>query len=211
MDKKLVEIIQKVFIKMYNDKLIYKGEKSINWDPKLQTVLSNIEVINKDTIQKMYYVKYDLKNGGYIEVATVRIETLYSDVAIAINSKDFSKKNLIGQIAIHPLNKKEIPIISDDKIDISKETGIMKVSAHSHLDFDIIKKNNLKIIETITKKGYLNKNCQEFNGIERFEARKLIVEKLKKMNKITKIKKIISPVGYSERTGEAIEILVQPQ
>ena len=211
MDEGLTSAVQEVFIKMYKDELIYRGERPINWDPKLKTVLSNIEVINKDTPQKMYYIKYDLKNGGFIEIATVRTETLYSDVAIAINPNDEKMSKHIGEIAIHPLLNTELPIIADEYIEIGKGTGAMKVSAHAEADHQILIDNNLPILESIDVDGKMNERAQEFSGMDRFDARKAIVEKLNKENRITKIEESISAVGYSERSGEPIEILVQPQ
>lgn len=211
MDKGLSIAVQKVFIDLYKRKLIYRGEKPINWDTKLQTVLSNIEVENKDTEQLMYYIDYNLKNGGKVTIATVRIETLFSDRAIAINPNDEKMSHLIGKIAINPLTKKELPIIADSYIEIGKGTGAMKVSAHADADYKILQDNNLEVVECIDKNGNMNENAMEFLGLDRFEARKKIAEKLKNENKISKVEKVISPVGYSERSGDPIEILVQPQ
>ena len=211
MDEGLSSAVQKVFIKMYEDGLIYRGEKAINWDPELQTVLSNIEVENKDTSQKMYYIKYDLKDGGSIEIATVRTETLYSDVAIAINPKDEIMSKFIGKVAIHPLTGKELPIIADNYIEIGKGTGAMKVSAHAEADYEILISNDLPVIESIDLYGKMNDNAGEFSGLDRFEARKLIANKLQDKGRITKVEESTSAVGYSERSGAPIEILVQPQ
>ena len=211
MDEVLTKAVQKVFIQMYNDGLIYNGKRAINWDPKLQTVLSNIEVENKDTNQKMYYIKYDLKDGGYIEIATVRTETLFSDVAIAINPKDNNMSRFIGKTAIHPLTKKDIPIIEDEHIEIGKGTGAMKVSAHAEADYEILLKNKLEIRESIDVNGLMNDNTMEFNGMDRFEARSKIAEKLESEGRITKVEETVSAVGYSERSGAPIEILIQPQ
>ncbi|NQZ66354.1 MAG: valine--tRNA ligase [Mycoplasmatales bacterium] len=211
MDSGLSSAVQKVFVKMHQDKLIYRGEKAINWDTQLQTVLSNIEVINKETEQKMYYIKYDVKNGDNILIATVRTETLYSDVAIGINPNDEKMSSYIGKIAIHPLTNKEIPIIADEHIEINKGTGAMKISAHAETDYEILIKNNLPLIESIDLNGKMNKNAYEYEGIDRFKARELIAKKLDEMGRIVKIEKTISAVGYSERSNTPVEILVQPQ
>ena len=211
LDDNLINIVQDTFIKMYEDKLIYKGKRAINWDPKLKTVLSNIEVITKNVNQKMYHIKYDLKDGGYLTVATVRTETLYSDVAIAVNPNDKKKKRLIGKTAIHPLNNKELPIIASAYVDVKKGTGAMKVSAHSEIDFEILTVNNLPVVETIDKNGKLNNLCGEFSGKDRVEARELIAQKLKKSGRILKIENFVSSVGFSQRSNWPIEILVQPQ
>ena len=211
MNDNLVNAVQEVFIKMYNDKLIYRGTRAINWDTKLQTVLSNIEVIPTETTQKMYYIKYELVDGGYIEIATVRPETLFADVAIATNPRDDKNKHLIGKEVIHPLTGNKMSIIADDMIEIGKGSGLMKVSAHAEMDFQILQKNNLPINECIDKNGVMNERAGEFEGLDRFEAREKIAQKLIDEDKISKIDETTSAVGYSERSNTPIEVLVQPQ
>ena len=211
MDEGLSIAVSTVFIKMYEDGLIYKGLRPINWDTKLQTVLSNIEVINKDTESEMHYIKYSLKDKGSIEIATTRPETIFSDVAIAVNPKDDKMKGFIGKVAINPLNGKELPIIGDEYIAIGKGTGAMKVSAHAVADFDIIKKNNLEVIEVINKEGIMNEVAGDMKGLDRFEARKKVIKKFESDKILVKTEKITNAVGYSERSGEVIEILVQDQ
>ena len=212
LDNDANEAVIKVFIDLYNDGLIYRDVKPINWDPILKTALSNIEVINKDVEQKMYYIKYMLKNSSsFIVVATTRLETMFSDVAIAINPSDIRAKNLLGKLVINPLTKKEIPIIASELIDKDFGTGLMKVSAHAMDDFNIIKDNKLELIECIDENGILNENAMQFKGLDRFEARKQIEAYLVKNNLIEKIEKITSAVGFSERSDCPIEILVQPQ
>ena len=211
MDKTLQEAVNVMFINLYERHLIYRGQRGISYDLKLQTVLSNIEVENKITQQKMYYIKYPLEKKGFVIVATTRPETLFSDVALAINPLDTKNKHLIGKKAIHPLTRKVLPIISDKIIEIKKGTGIMKVSAHAEIDVDIIIKNKLNIIECINMDGKLNKNALEFEGLDRFVARKSIVAKLQKQGLINKIEDNESAVGYSQRSQTPIEILVRPQ
>lgn len=211
MDKGLSDAVNKVFIDMYNKGLIYRGERAINWDPQLQTVLSNIEVDNKDTEQEMIYIKLDVQEGGTIEIATTRPETMFSDVAIAVNPDDETMKKYIGKNVIHPLSKKVLPIIGDRYIEIGKGTGAMKVSAHALADIDIIKKNNLEVIETIDKFGKMNEFAGEYIGLDRFDVRQKIKDTLSKQDRITKIEKVISAVGYSSRSHVPVEILVQPQ
>ncbi len=212
LDKEANEAVLKVFIDLYNNGLIYRDSKPINWDTKLQTALSNIEVVNKETKQKMYYIKYPIKNSNeYLIVATTRIETLPSDVALAINPEDERAKTLLNKTIIHPLTEKEIPIITSEHIDLNFGTGVMKVSAHAVDDIEIIKKYNLEVIESIDKTGKMNENAGQFKGLDRFEARKEIADHLNRMGLIAKVEDVVSNVGYSERSHEAIEILVQPQ
>nr|WP_033161481.1 valine--tRNA ligase [[Mycoplasma] collis] len=209
--------VSKVFIDFYNKNLIYKAKKAVNWDPKQKTTLSNMEVINKAIEQKMYYLKYKLVNDNVNDkeenliVATTRIETIPSDVALCVNPKDARYKHLIGKNVIHPFTKKTIPIISDEYIDVDFGSGIMKVSAHSAIDIDIINKNKLEIKESINKDGKMNSLALEFENLDRFEARTKIYEKLKNENLIDKVENVISNVGFSERTNEIIEILVFDQ
>lgn len=212
LDKDSNDAVNKVFVKLYNDGLIYKGVKAINWDPKLETALSNIEIISKPTKSKMYYIKYFFENKkDYIVVATTRIETIFSDVAIGINPNDKNKIKYLGKYVINPLNEKKIQIISDDYIDPNFGTGFMKISAHALADIDIINKNNLEIIECINQKGIMNSNALFFSGLTREQARIKIFNFLEKNNYVEKVEEITNNVSYSERSNEPIEILVMPQ
>ncbi len=212
LDKDNNNAVNKVFVDMYNKGLIYRGKRAINWDPVLQTALSNMEVIAKDTKSLMWYFKYWVKGlDTYLEVATTRPETMPSDVAVAVHPDDNRFKKLVGKLVISPLTGKELPIITDKYIDIDKGTGVMKVSAHAAADIDIIKNNNLKINESILKDGTMNELAGEFQGLDRMEARLKIVEKLKASGNLLKEEDIVNAVGYSERTGAPIETLVSNQ
>jgi valyl-tRNA synthetase len=160
----------------------------------------------------MYYLKYKVVGEKTtLIVATTRVETLFSDVAIAINPKDKRFIKLLGKNAINPLTKKKLIIIADSYVQMDKGTGAMKVSAHATADIDIIKKNNLKIIECIDQDGKMNLIAKEYAGLDRFEARKLIVDKLEKAKMVEKIEEISNNVGYSQRSDTVVEILVSPQ
>lgn len=212
LDQAANQAVNQVFISMYEKGLIYRGVRPINWDPKLKTALSNIEVIAKPTKSKMYYVKYYFENSDqYLVVATTRIETIFSDVAIAINPNDQSKIHLVNQKVINPLTKKLLPIITDDYIDINFGTGCMKVSAHATNDIDIILKNNLEIIECINQDGLMNEHGLFTKGLDRQSAREQIFDYLQKANWIERVEEIENNVSYSERSNEVIEILVMPQ
>ncbi|WP_335904860.1 valine--tRNA ligase [Mycoplasma todarodis] len=212
LDKGANDAVNKVFIEMYNKGLIYRGKRAINWDPELQTALSNMEVIGKETESSMWYFKYQIKDSEeFLNVATTRPETMPSDVAVAVHPEDERFKHLVGKTAISPLTGNELPIITDEYIEIDKGTGAMKVSAHAAIDIDIIKANKLEIKESILKDGTMNELAGEFQGIDRMEARIKIVEKLTSEDKVIKTETVMNNVGYSERTGVAVETLVSDQ
>ncbi|MEA4162765.1 valine--tRNA ligase [Mycoplasma sp. 4404] len=213
LDAEANEAVSKVFIDLYNKGFIYKGVKAINWDVKLQTALSNIEVNNEPTEQKMYYINYPIKDSNKVlTIATVRTETLLSDVAVVFNPNDSRYKDLEGQFVIHPITKKELPIIPDEYVDIDFGSGLMKLSAHAEVDIDIIKKHNLEINETISKDGLINYPAlPEFHGLERFVAREKIAQFLQDNGYIQKVETTISNVGISDRSKTPVEILVLPQ
>ncbi|UUM19213.1 valine--tRNA ligase [Mycoplasma sp. 1018B] len=212
LDEKSNIAVNKTFIDLYNQNLIYRDVKAINWDVKLKTAISNIEIVNKSVEQEMLYIKYYLENSSeYLTIATTRPETLLSDVAVVYNPKDHRYKNLLNVKIIHPITKKIIPLIADEYVDINFGSGLMKLSAHSEIDIDLIKKHNLEIIETINQEGLIISNIKKFNNLNRENARKVIKEYLEKNNLLLKAEKIISNVGYSERSDTPIEILVRPQ
>ncbi|MCR8613321.1 MAG: valine--tRNA ligase [Mycoplasma sp.] len=212
LDEEANNAVNSVFIKLYNDGLIYNGFRPINWDVTLQTAVSNIESIPKETKSKMYYFKYFLENSNdYLVVATTRPETTPSDVALAINPSDEKNKKYIGKKAISIFSKQPIPIIADENIEPDFATGIMKVSAHAEMDIQIIKENNLEINESIDKFGKMNHFANEFEGMDRFEAREAIVNKFEKENLIEKVEAIVNNVKYSEKTGSVIETIVSKQ
>ncbi len=212
LDKGSNDAVNKVFIEMYQKGLIYKGVKAINWDSKLQTALSNIEVISKPTKSQMYYVKYYLEDRtDFITIATTRIETIFSDVAIAFHPDDKKNKKFQNKKVFNPLTNELISIITDDYIDPKFGSGFMKVSAHATNDIDIIIKNNLEIKESIDKSGLMNSMAMEFEGMTSKIARKQIAKKLQENDLLTKVVEIENNVGISERSHEVIEILVMPQ
>lgn len=212
LDKEANEAVLKVFVQMYNDGLIYRSNKPINWDWKQKTSLSNIEVINKPTEQKMYYIKYFIENSNdFIEIATVRTETLFSDIAVAFHPEDERYLHLKNKHVVHPLTQELIPIITDEYIDKNFGSGFMKVSAHSIADIEIIRKNDLELRETIDQDGLLTDFCNQFAKMPSLQAREEIGKFLQENNLLTKIENTVSNVGYSERTGVPVEILVSKQ
>lgn len=212
LDKEANQAVLKVFVELYNQGLIYKDTKAVNWDVKLNTAVSNIETFSKQIEQKMYYIKYPLENSkDFLTIATVRTETLISDVAVVYNPNDTRYQNLVNKFVTHPITKKRLPIIADEYVDSKFGSGLMKLSAHSEVDIDIIKKHNLQIIETIDKHGFLNCKGLPFDKMTRFEAREKIAHYLKENNFLAKEELTTSNVAYSDRSNTPVEILVMPQ
>ncbi|AKU79711.1 valine--tRNA ligase [Spiroplasma turonicum] len=211
--KELNKIVNYVFVEMYKKGLIYRGERIINWDPKQKTALSNIEVIYKETKGKMYYFKYFFKNEDkYLTVATTRPETMFGDVCLVINPNDERYKEYINKTVINPANGKEIPVIADEYVETDFGTGIMKCTpAHDPNDFELSLKHNLELINVMSLDGTMNELTGEFNNIDRFEVRKILIDKLIKNDLVVKIEDIIHQVGYSERSGVIIEPLISKQ
>ena len=218
LDKGLSKAVRKVFVDLYNKGLIYRGEYIINWDPQARTALSDIEVIHKDDKGAFYHVKYPFVNGvtfngkNYIEIATTRPETMFGDVAVAVNPDDDRYKELVGSKVIVPLVNREIPIIADQYVDPKFGTGMVKITpAHDPNDFLVGNRHNLERINTMNEDATLNENAGKYNGMDRFEARKAIVKDLDKLGDLLKIEPIVHSVGHSERTGVQIESRLSTQ
>ncbi|VEU78236.1 valine--tRNA ligase [Mycoplasmopsis columbinasalis] len=211
LDEKSNQAVNKAFIELYNKGLIYRDVKAINWDPVLKTAVSNIEVYTETTKQEMLYIKYPIKDSNeFVVIATVRPETMLSDVAVVYNPTD-TRYNHKKWTIIHPLTGKELPMIADKYVDPKFGTGLMKLSAHAEADVEIMQKHNLPINETIDQDGKINCPDSPFHGLDRFVARQTMKEHLQKHGFIEKIRKVNSQVGHSERSKTPIEVLVMPQ
>jgi valyl-tRNA synthetase len=213
-DEGLSKAVRKVFVHLYKKGLIYRGKRIINWCPASQTALSDEEVIHKETQGKLYYYYYPLKDEDKkILIATTRPETMLGDTGVAVNPDDKRYQNLIGKKAILPLIGREIPIIADDFVDPDFGTGIVKVTpGHDPNDFDMGRKHDLEIINILNKDGTLNENAgEEFAGLDRFEGREKVVERLKEEDLLEKIEDHVHNVGYSERADEMVEPMVSRQ
>ena len=214
MDEGLSKAVRKVFIDLYEEKLIYKGTRLINWDIKLQTAISDLEVANVERDGFLYYLQYKVKNKDeHIVVATTRPETLFGDVAICINPNDERFNHLINEKAVIPLINREIPIIEDETIDVTFGTGCVKITpAHDFNDFNLGKKYNLDSINILNKDGTFNNNVDlEFVGKNIHKSRERIVDKLKRFGFVKKIEKYKTTVPIGERSGEIIEPLITSQ
>ena len=214
MDKDLSKAVTKVFVDLYNNKLIYKDKKLVNWDTQLQTAISDLEVDQRDVQSQLYYISYKIENSeSTITIATTRPETMMGDTAIAVNPKDDRYKNLIGKNVKIPLVNRTIKIISDHYADPEQGSGAVKITpAHDFNDYDVGKRNKLEIINILEKNGKINHNgIKEFIGLDRFEARKLLIKQLKENGYLIKIESIKNKVPYGDRSNTIIEPLLTEQ
>ena len=213
LDSGLSDAVKHVFVTLYNEGLIYRGERIINWDPQAMTALSNEEVIYKDVPGAFYHIKYFIEGtDDYLEVATTRPETLFGDTAVAVNPNDERYKDLIGKNVILPIVNKLIPIIGDEHADPEFGTGIVKITpAHDPNDFEVGNRHNLERIIVINPDGTMNENAGVYNGLDRFECRKKLIEDLKNDGLLISIEEITHSVGHSERTGVMVEPYLSKQ
>lgn len=213
LDEGLSKAVRKTFVNMYNKGLIYRGEYIINWDPETRTALSDIEVIHKEIEGKFYHIKYPYSDGsGYLEIATTRPETMLGDTAVVVHPDDEKYQDIIGKTVILPLMEREIPVITDDYVDIEFGTGAMKVTpAHDPNDFDLGNRHNLERINVMNEDGTINELGGEFVGMDRFEARKAIVKELEKRDQLIKIESHMHSVGHSERSNAIVEPYLSTQ
>ena len=208
MDEGYYEGVIDTFINFYNEGLIYRGVRMVNWDPVALTALSDEEVIHKEENGHLYHVRYKIvgTEGEWITVATTRPETILGDTAICVHPDDERYKHLHGKKAIIPICNREVPIIQDDYIDIEFGTGCLKVTpAHDVNDYDLGIKHNLEIINTINANGTMSEHAGPYEGMDRFEVRKQLPKDLDKLGNLVKIEDYTNKVGRSERTDAVIE------
>ena len=213
LDEGLSDAVKHVFVTLYNKGLIYRGERIINWDPEAMTALSNEEVIYKETKGAFYHLKYFLEDSSdYLVVATTRPETLFGDTAVAVNPSDERYKHFIGKNVILPIINKKIPVVADIHADPEFGTGVVKITpAHDPNDFEVGNRHNLERIVVINPNGVMNENAGIYNGLDRFECRKKLIEDLKEKDVLVKIEEITHNVGYSERTDVMVEPYLSKQ
>jgi len=214
MDEGLSDSVKKVFIELYEQNIIYRKNRLINWDIKLQTAISDLEVSNIEKDSLLFFIDYDIADSNEkITVATTRPETLFGDTAVCVNPKDERYKHLKDKFALIPFINRKVPIIQDNSIDISFGTGCVKVTpAHDFNDYILGAKHKLNIINILNKDGTLNSEVtKELIGINIHDARKLVIKKLKKENKLNKQKKYKTTIPIGGRSGEIIEPLLTDQ
>lgn len=214
LDKGLSDAVKKVFVDYYNKGLIYRGEKIINWDPVAKTALSNEEVIYKEEKGAFYHLKYKLEDSDkFIDVATTRPETLFGDMAVAVNENDERYKDFVGKNVILPIVDRKIPVITDPHADMEKGTGAVKITpAHDPNDYEVGLRHNLTKLVIMNDDATMNENCgSDYVGLSREEARKKVIEELENSGLLLKVEPITHEVGHSERTNAIIEPMVKKQ
>ena len=213
MDEGLSRAVRKIFVNLYKDGLIYKAKKLVNWDSKFMTAVSDLEVVQKETVGKMYYYKYPIEGeaGEYIHIATTRPETMFGDTAVAVSKENEKLKHLIGKNAILPIVNRPIPIIGDEHADPEKGTGAVKITpAHDFNDFEVGKRHNLPLINILNPDATLNENTP-FAGLDTQTARKKTIEKLEELGLMEKIEDHPMVIPYGDRSNVVIEPMLTDQ
>ena len=207
MDDGLSSAVRKVFVKLYTEGLIYKDQALVNWDTKFKTAISDLEVVPTDVSTQIYYIRYPSSNSESITVATVRPETIFGDVAIAVNPNDSRYNSLKKETFTIPLTSRSIPLIFDEYSDPEMGSGAVKITpAHDFNDFEIGKRHNLELLNILNEDGSLNENCpKEFQGLDRFEARKKVVQLLKEKGFLEKIEDYKTTIPYGDRSNTVVE------
>ena len=213
LDEGLSKAVTKVFVDLYNEGLIYRGERIINWDPEAMTALSNEEVIYKEDKGAFYHIKYFIEGeDNYLEVATTRPETLFGDTAVAVNPNDERYKDLIGKNVVLPIVNKLIPIVGDIHADPEFGTGVVKITpAHDPNDFEVGNRHNLDRVVVMNPDATMNANAGVYEGMSREQCREKLISDLKKQDLLIKVEEMTHSVGHSERTDVAIEPYLSKQ
>ena len=213
MDEGLSRAVRKIFVSLYKDGLIFKAKKLVNWDPKLGTAVSDLEVVQKETVGKMYYYKYPIEGteGEYIHIATTRPETMFGDTAVAVSKNNPKLAHLIGKNCIIPIINRVIPIVGDDHADPEKGTGAVKITpAHDFNDFEVGKRHNLPMINVLNPDATMNENTP-YAGLTTMEARAKTIENLTELGLMDKIEDHPMVIPYGDRSGVVIEPLMTDQ
>ena len=213
LQEKSNKVVNETFVRLYNDKLIYRAKKLVNWDTQLKTAISNIEVIKKDTQSKMYTIKYYIENTNkFLSVATTRPETIFVDECLVVNPEDERYKDIIGKKVFNPLTSKTIPIIADEYVDKSFGTGVMKCTpAHDFNDYELGIKYNLNVVSCFNEDGTTNEHAKGFENLTIKECRNKVVKYFKEHDLLIKEEDVISNIGFSERTGTVVEPMMSYQ
>lgn len=205
--------VYKFFVDMYNEGLIYQDNYIINWDPQLQSAISDAEVDHEEVQGNFYHIHYKVKDSNAVlEIATTRPETLFGDTAVAVNPNDDRFEHLIGKKAIVPICNREVTIVADEHVDMEKGTGCLKVTpGHDFNDYEIGKRHELEIINILNKDGTMNDNAEAVKSLSTKEARKKTVELLEEAGQLVKVEAHTHQVGHSQRSGQIVEPMVSKQ
>ena len=208
MDDGLSEAVREVFVKLYDEGLIYRGKRLVNWDPVLHTALSDLEVLSADEDGHLWHFRYPLASGdGHLVVATTRPETMLGDSAVAVHPEDERYKHLVGQEIVLPIVGRRIPIIADDYVDAEFGTGCVKITpAHDFNDYDIGKRHDLSLYNILTDDAALNDEVPEkYRGMDRFDARKVIVAELEELGLLQEIEDYVVKIPRGDRSHAVVE------
>ena len=213
MDEGLSEAVKEVFIKLYNDGLIYRGEYIVNWCPHDKTALADDEVNHEDKNGKIWEIRYPIKDSDEeFVIATTRPETMLGDTGVAVNPNDERYKHLIGKTVILPLMNREIPIVADEYVDMEFGTGVVKMTpSHDPNDFEVAKRTGLAFLNIFTEDAHINENGGKYQGLERFAARKAILADLEEQGLLVGVKDHKNAVGHCYRCNSIIEPRVSTQ
>jgi valyl-tRNA synthetase len=213
MDEGLSQAVKTAFVKLYEEGLIYRGNYLVNWCPESLSAVSDLEAENQEVDGHLWHFRYPLTDGtGYLEVATTRPETMLGDTGVAVNPNDDRYKDFIGKTLTLPIVGREIPIIGDEFVEMEFGTGCVKVTpAHDLNDFEMGKRHNLPMINIMNKDGSLNENAGEFQGQDRFVARKNVVKKLEELGNLVKIEDYRHSIPFSDRGKVPVEPLLSTQ
>ena len=213
MDEGCNKAVNEVFVRLYDKGLIYKGHKMVNWCPVCQTTISDAEVEYQNQSSHLWHIKYQIiGTNDYLEFATTRPETMLGDTAVAVNPNDERYKELIGKKVMLPIMDREMPVVADDYVDMEFGTGVVKITpAHDPNDFEVGKRHDLPVINIMNDDGTINENGGRYAGMDRYEARKAIVEELDKMGLLVKIEDYSHDVGTHDRCHTTVEPLVKEQ
>ncbi len=207
MDEGLSAAVLKVFVQLYNEKLIYKDKRLVNWDPKLQTAISDLEVVSREVKGHLWHFKYPIEGGGSITVATTRPETMLGDSGVAVHPDDDRYKDLVGKHVILPIVGRRIPIVADEYADPEQGSGAVKITpAHDFNDFEVGRRCGLEMINILDAEGNTNENAPEgWRGLDRFEARDLVVAEFEKLGLLEQIDDHPHQVPFGDRSDVAVE------
>jgi valyl-tRNA synthetase len=208
MDEGLSAAVSEVFVRLYDEGLIYRGKRLVNWDPVLHTALSDLEVLSDDEAAHLHHFRYPLASGdGHLTVATTRPETMLGDTAVAVHPEDPRYQKLVGQFIDLPIAGRRIPIIADDYVDPEFGTGCVKITpAHDFNDYDIGKRHDLPLINVLTDDAAMNDACPaEYRGLDRFAARKAIVAEFERLGLLEKIEDYTTKIPRGDRSGAVVE------